>query len=142
MARHLDGDVSPVRIHDVERIVIDEGSLGFQVLNHPAAGSLYVPHRGDRSAHQNQEQSTNAGVLFEMFFGDQMFAFFTAAVDHRNTVGLRPATHTPTEASCHAHQMSIVQFRIRTVVQPSPPGTKTTWRITKPEVGIQDEAID
>jgi hypothetical protein len=28
------------------------------------------------------------------------------------------------------------------VVQPSPPGTKTTWRITKPKVGIQDEAID
>jgi hypothetical protein len=38
--------------------------------------------------------------------------------------------------------VGIVQFRIRTVVQPSPPGTKTTWRITKPEVGIQDEAID
>src|SRR5208283_1042393 len=24
----------------------------------------------------------------------------------------------------------------------SPPGTKTAWRITKPEVGVQDEAID
>src|SRR6266576_5042577 len=126
MASHLDGDVSPLRIHDVERIVIDEGSLGFQVLNHPGVGPLYVPHRGYRSAHQNQEQSANAGVLFEMFFGDQMFAFFTAAVDHRNTVGLRPAMHTATEASRHPHQVSIVQFRIRTVVQPSPPGTETT----------------
>jgi hypothetical protein len=78
----------------VEPIVIDEGSLGFQVLNHTGAVSLHVPHRGDRSAHQNQEQSTNAGVLFELFFGNQMVAFFTAAVDHRNIVGLCPATHT------------------------------------------------
>jgi hypothetical protein len=30
-------------------------------------------------------------VLFEMFFGDLMFAFLTAAVDHRNPMGLRPA---------------------------------------------------
>jgi hypothetical protein len=79
MARHLDGDVSPVRIHDVERIVMDEGSLGFQVPNHPGAGSLYVPHRGYCAAHQNQEHSADAGVLFEMFFGDLMFAFITAA---------------------------------------------------------------
>jgi hypothetical protein len=69
-----------------------------------------------------------------MFFGDQMFAFFTPAVDHRNTVGLRPGTHSATEASRHAHEVSIVQFTIRTVVQPSSPGTKTTWRIRKPEV--------
>ena len=31
MPRHLDRDVSPIGINDVERIVIDECSLGFQI---------------------------------------------------------------------------------------------------------------
>jgi hypothetical protein len=41
---------------------------------------LFTSHnRGYCAAHQNQELSADAGVLFEMFFGDLMFAFITAA---------------------------------------------------------------
>ena len=29
MTGHLDGDVSPVRVQDVERVVIDKSPLGF-----------------------------------------------------------------------------------------------------------------
>jgi hypothetical protein len=53
MARHLDGQVAPVRVHDVKGIVTNEGAFGFQIHNHAALGPLNVPHRGWRPADQN-----------------------------------------------------------------------------------------
>jgi len=46
MPRHLDRDVSPIGIDDVERIMIDEHSLGFQMANYSTFVSLHFPDRG------------------------------------------------------------------------------------------------
>jgi len=71
-----------------------------------------------------------------------MFAFLILAVDERNSVRLCPPAYAAAEAAGHPHKVRIVQFCIRTVMQNSPPGTKTTGRIAKSEVRIQNDTID
>ena len=48
-----EGQVAPVRVHDVKGIVTDEGAFGFQIHNYAALRSLNVPLGGWRSADQN-----------------------------------------------------------------------------------------
>src|SRR5438552_3865145 len=60
MTGHLDGDVSPVWVDDVERVVIDERPLGFEIANHSLLRSLDLPHGGHGSAHQDEKESTSA----------------------------------------------------------------------------------
>ena len=43
VSRHLDGDVAPVGVHYVERVVVDEGLLLGQVDQNPALGPAHVP---------------------------------------------------------------------------------------------------
>jgi len=50
MAGQLKSDMSPVGIHDVEGIVIDESSLGFQVLDDPLFGPPNFPDGCRRSS--------------------------------------------------------------------------------------------
>ena len=46
MTGHLDGDASPVRIDDVERVMIDERPLGVGMANNSLTESLQLPHCG------------------------------------------------------------------------------------------------
>lgn len=76
------------------------------------------------------------GPLLEMFLCDLMLAFLTAAVYDGNAVRACPAAHSAAEAPCHPHKVRIVQLVIGILMQPSPPGTKATGRVSQPEVGI------
>ena len=142
MARHLDGEVSPVGIHDVKGVVVNKGPLGLQVLDDPLAGPLHLPERGHGPTHQHQEHAANIGIFLQMCFGDFVLSFFAVAIDDGHAVRSRPATHPAAEAPRHPHQVCIVQFVIGTVVQPSPPGTKATRRVSQPKVAIQNDTID
>lgn len=48
MAGHLDGDVPPVGIYDMEGIVVNEDSFRFEVADDAAARSLNLPADGYR----------------------------------------------------------------------------------------------
>jgi hypothetical protein len=54
MAADLNGDVAPLRIEDVERIVVDVGHRPFWF---NVMGGVDIPHRRLGSTHQNQKQA-------------------------------------------------------------------------------------
>src|SRR4029450_2893122 len=55
MPGHLDSDVSPFRVHNVKRVMIDESSFGFEILDDATGRALHIPNRGYRTTHQNQK---------------------------------------------------------------------------------------
>src|SRR5207244_5567422 len=136
MASHLESDVSPVGIHNVEGIVIDEDSLGFQVLDDALFGPPHFPHGRRRPCDQNHKQSTGGRIFIEMLFGYLVLPLIRTAVDDWNRVRFRITTHTPAKTSRHPHQVGIVQCSFRAMVQLAPPGSKTTRRITQTEVSV------
>src|SRR4029453_2620248 len=76
MAGHLDGDVPPVGIYDMEGIVVNEDSFRFEVADDAAARSLNLPADGYRPPYQDEKQSLTRRMVLKMLFGDFMFAFF------------------------------------------------------------------
>jgi hypothetical protein len=89
MTSHLDGDVPPVGVDDMKRIMIDKCPLGFEIANRPLLRSLHLPHRGHGTAHQDEKEATNAGVFLQILFGDLRFTLFTAAFHDGNPMCLR-----------------------------------------------------
>src|ERR1022692_582368 len=76
-----------------------------------------------------------------MLFGDLVLLLAGGAVHHWDVIGLGPGAQTTAEASCHAHQMVVIQVFIRAVQFP-PPHTKPSARLAHGEVGVQNDAID
>src|SRR5437870_4545208 len=76
-----------------------------------------------------------------MLFGDFMFAFFTAAVDDRYFMSFSIATDPTAESSSHSHQVRVVQFFFRSVVQPPPPRPKAARRVAQSKVGVQNDTV-
>src|SRR6266508_3040883 len=76
-----------------------------------------------------------------MPFGDFMFAFFTAAVDDRYFMSFSIAADPTAEPSSHSHQVRVVQFLFRSVVQPPPPGPKAARRVAQSKVSVQNDTV-
>src|SRR3954449_10336478 len=53
MPGHLDGHMSPLRIQDVEGVVVDEGPLLDQVAQHATGRAGDLPDRGHRARHED-----------------------------------------------------------------------------------------
>jgi hypothetical protein len=126
MPGHLNRDVSPIGIDDVERIVIDERPLGFQMANHSTFVALHFPNGGWSPGNQNHEQSADGRILAVIFFGDLMFLLIGSTIEDGNCFCLRIATDATAKTASHPHQVRVVQFCLRAIVQPTPPGAKTT----------------
>jgi hypothetical protein len=142
VAGHLDGDVAPLRIQDVERVVIDVRLLLVQVLDQPASRALDVPDGRHGAADQDQEQAALDRVCGEVFLGDAMLALTTSAVDDRDPVRSRKTMHAPTEATSHPHQVRVVEVGFGAVVQTPPPFAKAAGRVTQRIERIEHDAID
>ncbi len=142
VASHLDRQMTPIRVEDVERVVIDVGPAFGQVLDH-GLGTLHVPRRCRRPGDEHHEHPmTGLWVLGEVVLGDLMFAFPGLAVDHRHPVGFRPATHPTSETARHPDQMSVVQLGVAVAVQPSPPHPEPARAVTHREVRVEHDPID
>src|SRR4030095_2211955 len=50
-------------------------------------------------------------------------------------------THPTAESSRHPHQVRVVQFLLRSVVQPPPPGPKPARRVAQSKVGVQNDTV-
>ncbi len=140
MASHFDGDVAPVRIKDVKRVVLDIRRLLRQT-NGTTAPMLDVPDGSYRPCDQDQEQPPLDGMCGEVLLSNLVLALSASAVDDRNPVRLGGATHPPTETTGHTHQVGIVEFLFR-AHESSPPLAEATARIAQPEVPVQDDAIN
>ncbi len=71
MPADFDGDVAPLRIEDMERVVVDIGHRPFWF---DVMVGADVPHRCLGSTHQNQKQALGDLGLCQVFFGQ----FFVA----------------------------------------------------------------
>jgi hypothetical protein len=76
----------------------------------------------------------------EMFGGKIMLALARRTVHDRDLILFCPSPQTPAEASCHSHQMIVIQVFVRTV-QCAPPYTETSAKLTPPEISVQNHTI-
>jgi len=142
VAGHLDGDVAPLRVEDVERVVIDVRPLLLQVTDRTPNGALDFPDGGHGAADQDQEQALLDRMRGEVFLGDAMLALTSSAVDDRNPMHSGKAMHSPTEATSHPHQVRVIKVVVGTVVQTPPPLAKAARGVTQRVERIENDAID
>jgi len=141
MARHLDREVSPLGIHDVEGIVIDVRQLFGQV-DATAARTLNIPDRSHRAADEDHEQPTADGMLGQIVLGEVMLTLPAAAVDDRNVVRLGEPTHAAAEPTCQTHEVRIVELLLGATHQRPPPQPKAASRVAHGVVAVQDDPIN
>ena len=141
MPGHLDRHMAPLRVHDVEGIVIDKGHLLCQIDDHPTPGASDLPHRRRGPRHQDEEHPRSHRVAGQVLLGELMLTLTTLAVDDRDLVGSGPGPHPTSEPTGHPHQMRIVQLLITTLMPPPPPHPKPARLMTQREVRVEHNAI-
>lgn len=143
MTTKPDGDVSPFRINDMERIVVHIGHRLFSrdIHDRTVLGLLDIPYRGRRPVDQNEEDSREIWVLRDMLLGKLMLPFPLLTIDNRNSVILGIRTDSAAQAACHTHEMLVIQLGIGAVMQCSPPETETRGRLPHWVVCIQNDSI-
>ncbi len=141
MPGHLDRQVPPPGVHDVEAVVIDVRTPPGQVADHRAVrGPAHVPHHRRGLGDQDHEHSRSHRMGAQVFLGDQVLALACRAVDHRDGVVGGPGPDPPGEPPRQAHQVRVVQHRVRLGVttpdQAPPPGPESARRVPHRVVGI------
>ena len=106
MAADLDGDVAPLRIEDMKRIVVDIGHRPFWFDMMVGAN---IPHRRLSSAHQNQKQALGDLGLCQVFFGQFMLVLPGVTMQKWNVLGFRIPMNAAAKTARHPHEVSVVQ---------------------------------
>ena len=140
MPGHLDRDVTPVGIHEVEGVVVDERLLLRQVPDHPGRRAVDLPDRGRGPRDQDQEHPRAYRVVGEVLLRDQVLTLTPPAVDHRDVVGCGGRPHPPGEPARHPHQVRVVQLRV-VAVQAPPPDPEPARTVAQRVVGVQDDPV-
>ena len=146
MAGHLDHQVPPPGVHDVEAVMIHEGALAGQAADHRAVrGPAHIPHHRRGPGDQDHEHARSHRMRAQVLLGDQVLAFPRRAVDHRDGVIGGPGPDPPREPPRQAHQVSVVQHRIPLRVtapdQPPPPGAEPARAAAQRIVGVQHDPV-
>ncbi len=146
MPGHLDRQVPPLPVHDVEAVVIHIGALPGQVADHRAVrGPVHIPHHRRGPGDQDHEHSRSHRMGAQILLRDQVLAFPRRAVDHRDGIAGGPGPDPPREPPRQPHQVSVVQHRIRLgVTTPDhapPPGPEPAGRIAHRVAGIQHDPV-
>ncbi len=128
-------------VHQVERVMVDEGRLLDQVANHAALWTLHVPGRGRCAGDQDQEHAGAHPVRRQVLLGDAVLALVVLAVKDRDAIRGGPRSDPPGEAASHPHQVGVVEVLVVVVVQSPPSDPKTTRAVTEREIGVQDDAV-
>ena len=141
MPAHLDRQMSPGRVHDVEGVVVDElpGLLQIADLARGRRAG-HLPHRRRRPRHQDQEHADPDGVVAQIVLCDPMLAFPRGAVDHRHAVRTGPAAHPPGEPAGQPHQVRVVQ-RVVAVGMPAAPPDPEPARVVTQRVRVQHDPV-
>ena len=85
MPADLDGDVAPLGIEDMKRVVVD---IGHWLLALDVMVGADVPHRRLGAAHQNQKQALRDFRLCQIFLCQFMLALPGRTIDYRNARSL------------------------------------------------------
>src|SRR5258705_13719267 len=81
MAADLDGQVAPVRVEDVKRVVVH---IRHRLLFFDVVSRADIPHRRLRPTDQNQKQTLGHRRLGQIFFRKLRLALSCRTVDHGN----------------------------------------------------------
>ena len=138
---HLDHQVAPGRVHDVEGVVVDVLGLLLQGHDHPARGPPHLPHRRPRPGDQDQEDTRPDAVAGQVLIRDPVLALPGLALDHRDAVRGRPGPHPPGEPARQPHQVRVIQLRIRIAVPPPPPGPEPARAMAQRVIRVQHDPV-
>jgi len=146
MPGHLDDQVPPLPVHDVEAVVIHVRALAAQAADHRAVrGPAHIPHHRRGPGDQDHEHSRPHRMRAQILLRDQVLAFPRPAVDHRDGIVSGPGPDPPREPARQPHQVRVVQHRIRLGVtapdQAPPPGPESARRAPHRVVGIQHDPV-
>ena len=141
MPGHLDRHMAPGRVHDVEGVVVDERPLLRQVGDNAAGGPGDFPHAGRRLRGQHQEHPRAHLIGGQVLLGDQVLALPGLAVDHGNTVRVRPRLDSAGEPAREPHQAGVVQLIVGAAVQAPPPVPEPARVVPQREVGVQHDPV-
>ena len=139
---HLDGHMTPLRVHDVERVVVHVRGLLRDVADDAAgcrAGDL--PYPGRRLRGQHQEHPRAHLVRGQVVLGDQVLALPGLAVDDRDAVRVRPRFQPAGEPAREPHQVSVVRLLIAAIVKAPPPSPEPARVMPQREVGVQHDPV-
>src|ERR1700741_3308689 len=137
MAADLDGQMAPVRIEDMKRVVVD---VGHRLFSLDVVFRADIPHRRLRPTDQDQKQTLDGCRLGEIFLRKVMLALPCRTVDHGNAVRLGVTANTTAEPAGQPHQIGVFQRVVRSGQRP-PPDPEPTGIMPHAEVRVQNDAI-
>jgi hypothetical protein len=142
MGTEFEGQMSPLRVYHVKRILIDIRNLGPDVLD-LLLRALDVENGHGRPSNEDTKDPSEAWIFGDVVFCDFMLLFLVLAftVDQGNALFLGISMDPAAKATRKLHKMGIVQVLL-VVPQPAPPCPESSGRLPHNEIGIQDNAID
>jgi len=142
MPAHLDRHVPEGRVHDVERVVVDELPGLVQVADHSGPGAADLPHGGRRTSYQDQEHAHPDRVIAQVLFGDPVLALLGLAVDHRHLVCLGPGANAAGEPAGQPHQMRVVQLLVALLMPTPPPDPEPARVVPEWVIGVEHDPVN
>jgi len=139
MGTEFDRQVSPLRVQDMEGIMIDVRDFALDVRD-SLLGPVHVENRCGCKSSDDVEDPAEGKVLGQMRFGQFMLLFPLSALDQGNPLFLSISMNPAAKAACEPHQMGIVKILIASP-QPTPPRAESSFRLSQNEVGVQDNPI-
>jgi hypothetical protein len=142
MPRHLDRHMTPLRVDDVKRIVIDVFASPLDV--HDRGGlrrARHLPHRRRRLGHQHQKHPDADLMTGQVRLGDAVLALPGLTEDHRHPVRGAPRLDPPREPARHPHQVGVVQLGVAVVVPASPPHPKPARVVPERKERVEHDPI-
>src|ERR1700757_2585163 len=110
MPADLDGQMAPVGVEDVERIVVD---IGHRLFSFDVVLYVDIPHRRLGSANQDQKQALGDRRLGQIFFGKLVLPLPSETVDYGNVVGFGVPAKATAKPAAQPHQVGVLERLIR-----------------------------
>ena len=100
MPTDLDGQMAPVGVEDMKRIVVH---VGHRLFSFDVVLCADIPHRRLRPTDQDQKQALGDARFGQIFCGEVVLALSCRTVDHRNVVGFGITANTTAEPARQPH---------------------------------------
>jgi hypothetical protein len=140
MRAEFDGQMPPLRVYDMKRILIDIRGLGLDV-GDPLWRAMDLENGHRCQSSDDTEDASKTGIFGDMLFGQFMLPFSTLTVNHRNALRFGISVNPSAKSTRESHEMGIVQILIVSS-QLAPPGSESSSRLGQDEIGIEHNAIN
>ena len=142
MGTEFDGRMPPLRVQDVERIVIDVRDLGRDVPD-LLLGAMDVENRHGCPSNDDTKDPSEGWIFRDVLFCDFMllFLFLAFTVDQGNPLLLGVSMDSAAKATRKLHEMGVVKILVAPS-QLAPPRSESPGTLSHNEIGIEHNAID